>query len=141
MLAKGTPLKEWDVTINRGITSGCNDAFIIDAETKDSLITTDANSAEIIKPVLRGRDIQRYRARWADKWLIDTHNGYGDVPAIDIDAYPAIKAHLNGYYQRLQRRQDKGRTPYNLRNCAYHENFAKEKFGLDGLNRTRTICV
>ena len=84
-------------------------------------------SAEIIKPVLRGRDIQRYQAQWAELWLIDTHNGYGDVPPINIDDYPAIKDHLNGYYERLALRQDKGRTPYNLRNCAYHAQFMKEK--------------
>ena len=77
--------------------------------------------------MLRGRDIQRYRAKWADMWLIDTHNGSGGVPAIDIDEYPAIKAHLDGRYEQLEKRYDKGTTPYNLRNCAYHEDFTKEK--------------
>ena len=47
--------------------------------------------------------------------------------AIDIDEYPAIKAHLDGHYDRLEARYDKGRTPYNLRNCAYHADFAREK--------------
>ncbi len=132
MLAKGTPLKDWDVSINRGVTTGCNDAFIIDAETKDALVAADAKSAEIIKPVLRGRDIQRYQAQWAGLWLVDTHNGYGDVPAISIDDYPAVKAYLEPFYARLERRYDKGRTPYNLRNCAFHEDFSKEKlFWLD----------
>ena len=60
-------------------------------------------------------------------WLIDTHNGYGDVPAVDIDDYHAIKAFLDGHYERLANRYDKGRTPYNLRNCAYHEQFGREK--------------
>ena len=67
--------------LTRGIKTGFNDAFIIDNQTKDALIAQDPRSKEIIKPVLRGRDIQRYRARWADMWLIDTHNGYGGVPA------------------------------------------------------------
>ena len=127
MMAKGTSLKDWDVTINRGVTTGYNDAFIIDTTTKDALVAADAKSSEIIKPVLRGRDIQRYKAQWADLWLIDTHNGYGDVPAINIDDYPAIKSHLIGFYERLTIRQDKGKTPYNLRNCAFHEDFGKEK--------------
>ena len=127
MMAKGTSLKDWDVTINRGVTTGYNDAFIIDTTTKDALVAADAKSSEIIKPVLRGRDIQRYKAQWADLWLIDTHNGYGDVPAINIDDYPAIKSHLIGFYERLTIRQDKGKTPYNLRNCAFHEDFRKEK--------------
>ena len=60
-------------------------------------------------------------------WLIDTHNGHGSVPAVDIDEYPAIKAHFDGYYEQLEKRYDKGRTPYNLRNCAYHAEFTKEK--------------
>ena len=60
-------------------------------------------------------------------WLIDTHNGYGGVPAIDIDDYPAVKAYLDDHYDQLEKRYDKGRTPYNLRNCAYHAEFIKEK--------------
>ena len=64
---------------------------------------------------------------WNGQWVIDAHNGYGNVPAVNIDDYPAVKAHLNGYYPQLEKRQDKGKTPYNLRNCAYHEDFAKEK--------------
>ena len=127
METSGTLLKDWDVKINRGITTGLNDAFIIDDETKEALIKDDPKSAKILKPVLRGRDIQRYRAKWADLYLIDTHNGYGNVPAININNYPAIKNHLNKFYPQLKRRQDKGRTPYNLRNCAYHEEFTKEK--------------
>ena len=127
MQAKGTPLKNWDVSINRGILTGCNKAFIIDNKTKETLVSKDPNSTDIIKPVLRGRDIQRYRTQWAGKWLIDPHNGYGHVPAVNINGYPAIKAHLDGFYPQLQKRLDKGNTPYNLRNCAFHEEFAKEK--------------
>ena len=124
----GTPLKEWDVSIYRGVTTGLNDAFIIDDETKEALIAADPKSAEIIKPMLRGgKDIQRYQAEWAGLWLIDTHNGYDDVSAINIDDYPAIKNHLDRFYSQLEKRYDKGKTPYNLRNCAYHENFNKEK--------------
>lgn len=113
--------------INYGIKTGYNAAFILNEGTRAALITQDPKSAEIIKPVLRGRDIQRYQAQWAQLWLIDTHNGYGDVPPIDIDDYPAVKTHLNKYYERLVLRQDKGLTPYNLRNCAYYEQFANEK--------------
>ena len=138
MEAVGTPLKEWDVTINYGIKTGYNDAFVIDDATRQALIAEDPKSAEIIKPILRGRDIQRYQAEWAELWLIDLHNGYGDVPAVNMDDYPAIKNHLDGFYPQLKKRQDKGRTPYNLRNCAYHEDFAKEKlFWMDMSNRGR----
>ncbi len=127
MRTVGTPLAEWDVKINYGIKTGYNKAFIIDGETRQALIDSDPNSEDIIKPILRGRDILRYRVKWAELWFIATHNGYGNVPAIEIDDYPAVKAHLDCHYPQLAKRQDKGRTPYNLRNCAYYEDFTKEK--------------
>ncbi len=96
-------------------------------KTKEALVAADPKSAEILKPVVRGRDIRRYQAQWANLWLIDSHNGHGDTPAINIDDFPPVKAHLDGYFPRLAERHDKGRTPYNLRNCAYHADFAREK--------------
>ena len=123
----GTPLKEWDIDINYGIKTGYNDAFIIDNKTKKALVDKDPRSAEILKPVLRGRHIKRYQAEWAGLWLINTHNGYKSFPPIDIDQYPAVKDHLYTFYPRLSKRQDKGQTPYNLRNCAYHAKFNNEK--------------
>ena len=77
--------------------------------------------------MLRGRDISRYRANWAGLWLIDTHNGYGDVSPIDIDDYPAIKSHLDRFYPKLEKRYDKGRTPYNLVIVLTTQSFSKEK--------------
>ena len=65
----------WNVKINRGITTGYNNAFIIDNATKEALIVEDPNSADIIKPMLRGRDIQRYRAKWESLWLIYSFQG------------------------------------------------------------------
>ena len=138
MESVGTPISDWDVSIYRGVTSGMNDAFVIDDATKQALILSDPNSAQIIKPVLRGRDIQNYRARWARLWLIDAHNGYGNVPPVNIAAYPSIKTHLDEFYPKLEKRQDKGNTPYNLRNCAYHDEFTKEKLvWIDLTNRGR----
>ena len=127
MYAIGTPLKEWDIDIYYGIKTGYNKAFLIDDTTKNNLVADDPNSAAIIKPVLRGRDIRRYQAEWDSRWLIDTHNGYGNTLAIDVGGYPAIKTHLDKFYPQLKKRRDQGRTPYNLRNCAYHEVFSKEK--------------
>lgn len=121
--AKGVPLKEWDININYGIKTGLNEAFIIDTETKERLCAEDPNSEEIIKPILRGRDIKRYQADWAGLWLINSHNN----PPINIENYPAIKNHLDKFYPQLEKRQDKGITPYNLRNCAYLSEFEKEK--------------
>jgi methylase of polypeptide subunit release factors len=123
----GTPLKDWDISIYRGILTGFNEAFIIDGKKKGELIAADPKNAEIIKPILRGRDIKRYRVDFADLWLINTHNGYGKVPPINVSNYPAIKSHLDRYWEKLKKRLDKGTTPYNLRNCAYLDEFLKEK--------------
>ncbi|MRJ11740.1 hypothetical protein EDL98_11815, partial [Ornithobacterium rhinotracheale] len=67
--------KDWDINIYRGILTGYNEAFIINGEKKDELIAQDPKSAEIIRPILRGRDIKRYGYDFADLWLINTHNG------------------------------------------------------------------
>ena len=127
MEAVGMPLKQWDISIYYGIKTGFNDAFIVDTETKEALVAEDPNSAKILKPILRGRDIQRYRAQWAGLWLIDMHNGYQGTSSLDADDFPAIRDHLNKFWTQIERRQDQGATPYNLRNCAYHEEFAKSK--------------
>lgn len=127
--AIGTPLKDWDINIYRGILTGFNEAFIIDGKKKDELIAQDPKSAEIIRPILRGRDIKRYGYNFADLWLINTHNGIKEkgIKPINVDEYPAIKRHLDQYYPELEKRADKGDTPYNLRNCAYMEEFFKQK--------------
>ena len=125
----GTPLKDWNINIYRGILTGLNEAFIIDGKKKDELINADPKSAEIIRPILRGRDIKRYGYDFADLWLINTHNGIKEkgISPININDYPAIKEHLDLSYTELEKRTDKGETPYNLRNCAYIEDFSKSK--------------
>ena len=125
----GTPLSEWDVQINYGIKTGCNEAFIVNGAKKDELIAADPKSAELIRPILRGRDIKRYEYVFADLWIINVHNGIkgSEIPSIRIEDYPAIKAHLDNFYLDLEKRADKGETPYNLRNCAYMEDFSKQK--------------
>ncbi len=141
----GTPLKDWDIQINYGIKTGANEAFIIPTEKRDEILKNcdDAQkdergmsererTKELIKPILRGKDIKRYSYEWAHLWVINTHNGYtsalkSKIPPIDIEKYPATKAHLDAYYDTIATRCDQGDTPYNLRNCAYLEDFEKEK--------------
>jgi hypothetical protein len=125
----GTPLKEWDIQINYGIKTGFNDAFIITGRKREELIEQDPKSEEIIRPILRGRNIKRYGYDFTDSWLINTHNGIKEkgIKPIDIEDYPAIKEHLDTYYSELKKRVDKGDTPYNLRNCAYMEDFFRPK--------------
>ena len=130
----GTPLKDWDIQINYGIKTGFNDAFIISTEKRNEILDNCSSeeertkTAELIRPILRGRDIKRYGYDWANLWLINTHNGIKGVkPRIDINEYPAVKAHLDQYWDKISKRADKGDTPYNLRNCAYLDDFNKPK--------------
>ena len=132
--AVGTPLKDWDINIYRGVLTGCNEAFIINSEKRDEILancqTDDERNrtAELIRPILRGRDIKRYIYDWADVWLINTHNGIkGRLERIQIEDYPAVKAHLDQFWDKIKDRADQGDTPYNLRNCAYLEDFCKPK--------------
>ncbi len=132
--AVGTPLKDWDININRGVLTGYNEAFIISTEKREEILANCQSedererTAELIRPILRGRDIKRYGYNWANLWLINTHNGIrGKLERVHIEDYPAIKAHLDQYWDRISKRADKGDTPYNLRNCAYWEDFSKPK--------------
>ncbi len=134
----GTPLKDWDIQINYGIKTGANEAFIITTEKREEILNACKTKEErerterLIKPILRGKDIKRYSYEWAGEWLINTHNGYtsslkSKIPPIDIEKYPATKAHLDAHLDTIATRCDQGDTPYHLRNCAYLEDFEKEK--------------
>ncbi|SFE29783.1 hypothetical protein SAMN03003324_00003 [Pedobacter antarcticus] len=101
----GKPLKDWDINIYRGILTGYNEAFIIDEKTKNDLIFEDPKSAEIIRPILRGRDIKRYAYEFADKYIITTFPSL----KIDINIYPAIRQHLMSFgHDRLRQTGDTG---------------------------------
>ena len=127
----GKPLKNWDINIYRGILTGYNEAFIIDKETKDRLIEKSSKNAEIIRPILRGRDIKRYKADFADLWIIAT------FPSLhyNIDNYPDIKEHLLSFgYDRLKQTGDNGaRKKTNNQwfetqdSISYWEDFSKQK--------------
>ena len=218
----GTPLKDWDINIYRGILTGCNDVkvngkkegvFIITSEKRAEILSICDNSKnslkpylafeyneklaetkrdleykngflminekerteQIIKPILRGQDIKRYNYAWANLWLICTRNSYiitkeeaksfglkikdfktrkrndidcVEIPPIDIEEYPALKAHFDeiankgeskgkGFYNR----DDKGVTPYNLRNCAYLNEFAKPKISWQRVTQEPSFII
>ena len=137
----GVPLKNWDVEMYRGVLTGFNEAFIITTEKREEILANcsddmeRARTAEIIRPILRGRDIRRYGYDWAGLWLINTHNGIKDsLERIHIEDYPAIKQHLDYYWDKIESRADRGDTPYNLRNCAYVDEFSKPKIVWGNLN-------
>ena len=92
-------MKEWDINIYRGILTGYNDAFIIDGSIRNKLICQDAKSAEIIRPILRGRDVKRYNYQFADLYIIAT------FPSLhyDINEYPAVRDYLLSFgMERLE---------------------------------------
>jgi hypothetical protein len=127
--AKGKSLNEWVLSISRGVLTGYNEAFIIDEEKRKSLLKEDPKCEEIIKPILKGREIEKYFTEWEGDYLINTHNGVKakKIKRVDVDKYKSIKKHFNTYYENIEKRQDQGDTPYNLRNCAYLDEFSKEK--------------
>ena len=92
----GTPLKDWDINIYRGVLTGCNEAFIISGEKREEILQNCATedekkrTAELIRPILRGRDIKRYGYEWAKLYLIAT------FPArkYNIEQYPSVKHYL-----------------------------------------------
>ena len=94
--AIGTPLKDWDIQINYGIKTGFNDAFIIDSAKRNEILEACQSederqrTAEIIRPILRGRDIKRYGYEWADQYIIATFPSR----QYNIDDYPTLKEFL-----------------------------------------------
>ena len=115
--AIGTPLKDWDIQINYGIKTGFNDAFVIDGKKRTELIAQDPKSEEIIRPILRGRDIKRYGYEFADlyllfiPWHFPFHLLKPEIKGASQEAeeafknqYPAIYNHLLQYKTELSNR-------------------------------------
>ena len=122
-------------SINYGIKTGLNKAFIVGNETKEALIREDPRSAELLKPIVRGRDIHPYRVDWAGLWLIATFPAAG----VDINDYPAVRRWLSSFGRRLHQTGEK--LPGGIRarkktqhawwelqdSCAYYGDFEKPK--------------
>jgi hypothetical protein len=142
---KGKALNKWDIKINFGIKTGYNEAFIIDEAKRDELIKADAKSADIIRPILRGREIEKYITNWGNDYIvfIPWHFPIQDNPKIvgaSIEAekefsqqYKAVYEYLQSHKQGLsERNQDETGIRYEwyaLQRCAatYREEFSKEK--------------
>ena len=120
--AVGTPLRDWDIQINYGIKTGCNEAFIIDTAKRDEILancqTEDERrrTEEIIRPILRGRDIKRYSYEWANLWLIyipwhfpyqfdNTIQGASEIAeAAFKKQYPSVYSHMLQFKEPLSKR-------------------------------------
>ncbi len=106
----GTPLKDWDINIYRGVLTGCNEAFIVDSEKREEILANcqteeeRKRTTELIRPILRGRDIKRYGYDWANLWLIATFPSRH----YDIDKYPSIKQYLLSF--GIERLEQTGKT-------------------------------
>ncbi len=108
--AVGTPLKDWDVQIYRGVLTGYNEAFIISTEKREEILANcqseqeRAKTEELIRPILRGRDIKRYGYEWANLWLIATFPSRN----YDIDEYPSVRDYLLTF--GIEKLEQTGRT-------------------------------
>ncbi|MGL2769579.1 DUF7149 domain-containing protein [Helicobacter pylori] len=144
----GTPLKDWDIQIYRGILTGANEAFIIPTEKRDAILNACKTQEErkrteaLIKPILRGKDIKRYSYEWADLWVIfipwhfpntDSQKSMEENEQDFSIHYPIIYAHLLSHKDELLKR-NKDETGkryewYCLQRWAasYYQNFEKEK--------------
>ena len=122
--------------INVGVITGCNDAFIIDSHTYDKIVSRDSKSTEILKPVLRGKDIQRWQTSWPGYWLISTFPSL----QIDINKYPAVRDFLFNFGKAkleqngkqlgggLKARKKTNNAWFETSDTiAYHDDFQKDK--------------
>ena len=133
------PLKDWDVNIYRGILTGLNEAFIIDSDTRDKILSTcigdeRERTQKLIRPILRGRDIKRYDYKWAGLWLICT------FPAlkIEIENLPNLKGYLQTFLPYIAqsgetidgkkcRKKTSNKWFETQDNIAYYKEFEKDK--------------
>jgi hypothetical protein len=135
--AAGKPLGEYvNGRFYRGILTGFNEAFVIDGATRERLIAEDPKSAEVIKPFLRGRDVKRWKVEFEGQYLIKIESsenvphpwsGKPDAEKVFARCYPAIHAHFQNYRQAMIDRYDQGKYFWELRACAYWQEFEQPK--------------
>ena len=126
------------VQMYRGVLTGCNEAFVIDGATRRRLLDEDPNSADVIFPWLRGRDLKRWQTEPSGKFVINIQNGgnhpwpwtgkeESEAEKLFATSYPAIHRHLQPFRKKLEKRSDQGEFYWELRACAYHDAFLKSK--------------
>ena len=147
------------MSINRGILTGYNDAFIIDEPTKNALIASDPKSDELIRPILRGKDIRRYSYEFAQLWVIyipcgytNNHKGNYDPETWFKKTHPSIYSYLINTEMELSKnrskkskglykRDDQGDYWWELRSCKYLDEFYKQKIMYNDINRRLSFCL
>ena len=156
----GTPFSELIADkFHFGIKTGCNAAFIIDDSVRAQLIAGDANSSELIKPLLRGRNLRKWKAGLANehlimiassanrKWPWSNAEDEASAERIFAEIYPAVHRHLSNYRDRLIARADKGTFYWELRSCDYYDALFSSKIvwrriakSLDAIYDTAGTC-
>ncbi len=148
---EGIPLKAFAETRPLfGIKTGLNEAFLIDTPTRDALVKEDARCGELLRPYVRGQDVDRWRAQWAGLWMIALKSS-GDHAWPWADAgeqaeevfartYPAVHRHLNQHREALIRRQDQGKHWWELRACAYWNRFDQPKLFYQDITWQAQLC-
>jgi adenine-specific DNA-methyltransferase len=156
----GKPLKDWDVKIYRGVLTGYNDAFIIDTETKNSILANCKTEEErkrtedIVKPVLRGKDIDKYRYKWAWLWIIvipagwtNKHRGRKNPEEFFKESFSSLYNHFMSFSnirskgKGLFDRDDQGDYWWELRHCDYYSEFEKEKIVWQRVTKQFSFCL
>lgn len=134
-LTRGFPtLKEVYGSPLYGIKTGLNEAFVIDGATKNKLIQQNPNSAELLKPFLEGKDLKKWHSEPTDLWFIFTRRG------TEIEKYPAIKAHLEQYSDKLLNRSSNGHNWYEISSViAYYEKFNQPKIIWPDISKANQI--
>lgn len=151
----GTPLKDWNININYGIKTGFNDAFIIDEQTRASILADcktkeeKARTDKLIRPILRGRDIKRFSYEWAGLYLIATF----PAKSYDIERYPAVKKYLLTF--GMERLEQTGKTHGDIKarkkthnkwfetqdQIGYWQEFEKEKICWKAVGRNLAFSI
>lgn len=122
IFSQSTLIKDLDISIKRGILTGANNVFIIDENTKNQLINLDYKNNEVIEPLLRGRDLHKWKIEYDNLYLIHTYDN------LDVEEkYPTLYEYLEKFKEVLEKRGDKGEHWYNLRPCAYDDKFKENK--------------
>ncbi len=135
LLSTGVPLGEIpSIDIYRGITTGYNTAFVLKNDEKNKFIEQDISNAEIIRPLLRGRDIKQWQLK-DDHYIIFSPIG------TKIKEYPFIKKHLDNHMKRLKARADKGNHYWEFRACSYYENMFSDKIVWAEISPEPAFCV
>lgn len=127
---KAVKLKNWNVELYRGVLTGYNDAFIINEESRNNLISIEPKLEQIIKPILRGRDIRKYYCNFHNYYLINTHNGdkKRGIHRIYVrEDFPNLYEYLSSFPNEIRSRADSGDHWTNLRNCAFLNEIEKNK--------------